>query len=310
MVFHNATFIVCVNKNILPFLKLLKSNFEKSGVRYELFLITDISESETTYDFSELQPKIVIEKSSNPFSPYDFLKELSKNFQNISTSNVFFILEPFLCNNNWAKDYIAEKKSLQDIGSFIVPFSTYINNLTLTYTLDRNFDLKSVYDLEKNKYCGIYLFSVETIHLLGALDNTETLEESIVQYSIRATKLGYKTIASLKMVIPIQKPIDITVDARKVKDLQISIRAFSPIEEMAYQDLDNLLHEENLPAQKFLFEFSCVFGFRCMCLNKENLEKIDWFATKFNLKYEIKSKFLNAEQKLINNVWVIFSTIV
>jgi hypothetical protein len=94
----------------------------------------------------------------------------------------------------------------------------------------------------------------------------------------------------------------------KVNKLQIPLRTLTPIEEMAYHDLDNLLHEENLPAQKFIFEFSCVFGFRCMCLNKQNLEKIDWFATRFNLKYEIKSKFLNAEQKLNNNVWVIFST--
>jgi len=308
MVLHTATFIVCLDKNTLPLLKLFKSNLEKSGVRYELFLIVDITDLETTYDYSVLQPKIVIEKTKTTLCPYDFAEKFSKALENISTSNVFFILEPFLCNDNWAKTYINEKNNLQDIGSFVIPFSTYINNLNLTYTLDRNFDLKSVYDLEKNKYCGVYLFSTDRIHLLGAINNCKTLEESIVKYSIRASKLGYKTIASLQLLIPINEAINITVDSINIKKLQIPLRTFTPIEEMAYHDLDNLLHEENLPAQKFLFDFSCVFGFRCMCLNKQNLEKIDWFATRFNLKYEIKSKFLNAEQKLNNNVWVIFST--
>jgi hypothetical protein len=306
MVLHTATFIVCLNKQTLPFLKLFKSNIEKSGVRYELFLVSDISELEATPDYSELQPKLIIENTNK--NHIDFTHKISQSFKNISTSNVFFILEPFLCNNDWAKNYINEKNNLQDIGSFVIPFSTYINNLNLTYTLDRNFELKSVYDLELNKYCGIYLFSTDRLNLLGAIDNCETLEEAIVKYSIRASKLGYKTIASLQLIIPIQQPIDITVDSKKVKNLQIAVRTFTPIEEMAYHDLDNLFYEENLPAQKFLFEFSCVFGFRCMCLNKQNLEKIDWYATRFNLKYEIKSKFLNAEQKLNNNVWVIFNT--
>lgn len=308
MVLHTATFIVCLDKNTLSLLKLFKSNLEKSGVRYELFLISDITDLEATPDYSILQPKIVIEKTNNSEFQYDFLEKFNKALENISTSNVFFILEPFLCNDNWAKNYINEKNNLQDIGSYVIPFCTYINNLTLTYTLDRNFDLKSVYDLETNKYCGIYLFSTDRIHLLGAIDNCETLKESIVKYSIRASKLGYKTIASLQCIIPTQQPINITVEAINIKRLQIPLRTFTQIEEMAYHDLDNLLHEENLPSQKFLFEFSCVFGFRCMCLNKQNIEKINWFATRFNLKYEIKSKFLNAEQKLNNNVWVIFST--
>ena len=72
-----------------------------------------------------------------------------------------------------------------------------------------------------------------------------------IQY---ASKLGYKTIASLQLLVPIEPLKNISVEFNKVNKLQIPLRTFTPIEEMAYHDLDNLLHEENLPAKKFLFE--------------------------------------------------------
>ena len=59
MAFPTATFFVSVDKKTFPFLSLFKSNFDKSGVRYELIILSEIT---TGYDYSELKPKLIFLK--------------------------------------------------------------------------------------------------------------------------------------------------------------------------------------------------------------------------------------------------------
>ena len=77
-----ATFIVSVNEKLLPFLTLIKGNLDKSGVRYELFIISNL---ETQYDFSDLKPKMVLKAN-----PEKLETEILNEFLlSISSSSIF-----------------------------------------------------------------------------------------------------------------------------------------------------------------------------------------------------------------------------
>jgi hypothetical protein len=302
MIISNATFIVSVNEKFLPFLKLLKGNFEKSGVRYELFIISNLS---TPYDFSDLKPKMVLETNSEKFET-----EILNDFLlSISTSNIFIIQEPFLCSDNWAKDNIHVKDNLLNIGVLTIPFNTYYNNFNLTHTLNKNFDLEDICALNKNIYCGLTIISLDTVKMLGAFNTDFPIVEAILEYSIRATKLGYQNYSSLNFITPIYDKIE-SIEISEILEnanIHIPLKTFSPIEEMAYHDLDNFLHTNKLDGQKFYLEFSGVFGFRCSSINSILIKNINSFSKRFNLSYEIKSIFLEQEQKLNRNIWIMFS---
>lgn len=302
MKISNATFIVSIDENFLPFLNLLKGNLDKSGVRYELFIISNL---QAPYDFSDLKPKMVLEANPDKLET-DILNEF---LLSISTSNVFIIQEPFLCSDDWAKNNICVKDNILNIGVLTIPFNTYHNNFNLTSTLNKNFDLEDVCALDKNIYCGLSIVPLETIKMLGAFNTNYTLKKAVLEYSIRATKLGYQNYSSLNYITPIyDKPITVEVsEISEITNLQIPLKLFSPIEEMAYHDLDNFLHTNKIDGQKFYLEFSGVFGFRCSSINSILIKSINSYSKRFNLSYDIKSMFLEQEQKLNRNIWILFS---
>ena len=297
-----ATFIVSVNEKLLPFLTLIKGNLDKSGVRYELFIISNL---ETQYDFSDLKPKMVLKAN-----PEKLETEILNEFLlSISSSSIFLIEEPFLCSDNWAKENIYVKDNLLNIGLLTIPFNTYHNNFSLTHTLNKNFDLQEVYALNKNINCGLTIIPLETIKLLGAFNCEYPIKKAILEYSVRATKLGYQNFSSVGFITPIYdkiESIELSVISETTR-VQVPLKQFSPIEEMAYHDLDNFLYTNKIDGQKFFLEFSGVFGFRCLSVSSILINKINLFSKRFNLSYEIKSMFLEQEQKLNRNIWIIFS---
>lgn len=303
MSFPTATFIVSVDKKTFPYINLLKANLDKSGVRYELIIL---SEHNQGYKFLELKPKLVIEKSNETNGAETFYQELNNFLANVSTPNVFFISEPFLCPENWAKRQIDTHNNILNIGVLTIAYSDVIKNLNLTHTLNRDYELTDVYALERNIYCGIYLLPIETIQTLGAFCVMPTFKESILQYSLRSLKMGLRNYASLELITAILSQEEILVLDESVSEIQIPIRPFNAIEEMAYHDLDNLLFENKISGKKFIFDFTGVFGFRSECLSQENIDQIHSFALRFNLTFNIKSGFLSREQLLNQNVWVIF----
>jgi hypothetical protein len=299
MKISNATFIVSIDENFLPFLNLLKGNLDKSGVRYELFIISNL---QAPYDFSDLKPKMVLEANPDKLET-DILNEF---LLSISTSNVFIIQEPFLCSDDWAKNNICVKDNILNIGVLTIPFNTYHNNFNLTSTLNKNFDLEDVCALDKNIYCGLSIVPLETIKMLGAFNTNYSLKKAVLEYSVRATKLGYQNYSSLSFITPIYDKTH-TVEVSEITNLQIPLKLFSPIEEMAYHDLDNFLHTNKIDGQKFYLEFSGVFGFRCSSINSILMKSINSYSKRFNLSYDIKSMFLGQEQKLNRNIWILFS---
>jgi hypothetical protein len=301
MEISNATFIVSINENFLPFLNLLKGNLDKSGVRYELFIISNL---EAPYDFSDLKPKMVLEANPDKLET-DILNEF---LLSISTSNVIIIQEPFLCSEDWAKENIYLKEKLLNIGVLTIPFNTFHDNFNLTSTLNKNFDLEDVNALNKNIYCGLSIVPLETIKMLGAFNPNNCLKIALLEYSVRATKLGYQNYSSLSFITPIYNKHSIELlDIPENSKLQIPLKLFSPIEEMAYHDLDNFLDANKIDGQKFYLEFSGVFGFRCSSINSSLINNINSYSKRFNLSYDIKSMFLDQEQKLNRNIWILFS---
>jgi hypothetical protein len=303
MAFPTATFFVSVDKKTFPFLSLFKSNFDKSGVRYELIILSEIT---TEYDYSELKPKLILEKSQELNGTELFYQRLNNSLANISTPNVFFISDPFLCSDNWAKKYINTKDKIQGIGVLTIAFSDSMKNLHLTHTLNNDIELTDVYTMERNVHCGLYLVPIETIQTLGAFSQMSDFKESILQYSLRALKMGLRNYVSLDLITGLLPQEEIVISEESVTDIQIPIRSFTPVEEMAYHDLDNLLFDNKINGHKFIFDFTGVFGFRCECLSHEFLIAIDSFALRFNLSFNIKSGFLSREQVLNKNVWVVF----
>jgi hypothetical protein len=301
MNFPNATFIVCVDENFIPYLKLLKSNLNKSGVRYELFILSLL---DFDFDFSDLQPKKVWKKSNiinDAFAVNEMLSE-------VSTENVLIIQEPFLCSENWCKEAVDTKKSILTLGVLIVPYVEHIENLYQTHTLNKNFDIMDIYALHRNKYCGVYLLSLDTITALGGFNTNLGLKYGILEYCTRAIKMGLVNYATLKTLISLTPKEEIVFYTETPEQIQVPLKTFSPVEEMAYHELDNLLHSCKIEAEKFMTEFMGVFGFRTMCLNQQNIQTIHSYCIRFNLSFEIKSGFLSPEQKLNKNVWIIFKT--
>lgn len=301
MNFPNATFIVCVDEKFIPYLKLLKSNLNKSGVRYELFILSLLDEK---FDFSDLQPKKVWKKSNvinDAFAVNEMLSE-------VSTENVFIIQEPFLCSENWCKEAIHTKSSILGLGVLIIPYVEHIDNLYQTHTLNKDFDIMDIYALHKNKYCGVYLLSLDTITALGGFNTNLGLKYGVLEYCTRAIKMGLVNYATLKTLTSLTSKEEIVFYTDTPAQIQIPLKTFSPVEEMAYHELDNLLYSCKIEAEKFMTEFMGVFGFRTVCLTQQHIQTIHSYCIRFNLNFEIKSGFLSAEQKLNKNVWIIFKT--
>lgn len=296
MNFPNATIILSVNKNFKPFLRLLFKNLQFSGVRYELFIISECEDC----NFEFLSPKkVYINKNGS-----ECINEI---IAQVSSSNLIFISEPFICKVNWLKNFISLKNKTLNCGSVILPFHSYISNLELTHRISCDFEIEDVYVTKKNVFCGITLLGLETVKMLGGFNIELPFDEAIVEYNLRAKKIGRNNIVSFEFLtalfehknIEISNCLDIIIE-RKIRD-------FTPIEQIAYHDLDNFFIHNKLEAEKFMFEFTGVFGFNCNCLNQNLTKNLNKFCAKFNLSYEIKSVFLSSAQRLDKTLYILFS---
>lgn len=292
----NATVIVSVQDNHKQFLKTLKNNLDKSGVRFELYIVSSIKE-----DFKWLKPVSVI---------YDDLSS-SGAFNGIladcRTENLIFIQDPFLGRNDWAKKMIILKSKLQSCGILNLAFTDYIGELNLTHSLNKDFELEDVYVLEDNIYCGTTLITKNEIQLLGAFNKELPLKTALLEYGYRVSRFGFQNYVSLELCIGLIKAQKEVFVGSDLTNLTIPLREFTAVEEMAYHDLDNLFFHNKMNAEKFMFEFTGVFGFRTDKLCGNTLTSLKQFAIRYGLEYEIKSLYLSVEQNLNKNVWVSFS---
>jgi hypothetical protein len=158
------------------------------------------------------------------------------------------------------------------------------------------------------EYCGVYLLSLDTITALGGFNTNFELKYGILEYCARAIKMGLVNYATLKTLTSLTLKEELEFHTNAIEQIQVPLKTFSPVEEMAYHELDNLLHTCKIEAEKFMTEFMGVFGFRTMCLTQKHLKTINSYCVRFNLNFEIKSGFLSPEQKLNKNVWIIFKT--
>jgi hypothetical protein len=173
--------------------------------------------------------------------------------------------------------------------------------------LNNEFELKDVLVPTKDIYCGLTLVGIETVKMLGGFNLELSFDEAVTEYTLRAKKIGQNNVVSfdfLTALLP-QKNIEI-IDSENLL-VERKIREFSLVEEIAYHDLDNFFDKNNIEGEKFMFDFTGTFGFRCMCLNQNTLKKLNTFCTHFNLSFEIRSYFLSAEQKLNKNLYVVFT---
>jgi hypothetical protein len=292
----NATIILSVNESFKPFLRLLNRNLQCAGVRYELFIISELLDC----NFEFLSPKKVFVKENGS-------ECINEVVAQTSTPNFIFISEPFLCKSNWLKDLINLKNKIQNCGNVILPFHSFINNFEFTHTLNNDFELEDVLVPIKHIYCGLTLVGIETVKMLGGFNLDLLFDEAVTEYTLRAKKIGQNNIVSFDFVTALlkQKTIEIT-DTNNLL-VERKIREFTPVEEIAYHELDNLFYQNQIEGEKFMFDFTGTFGFRCMCLNQSALKKLDKFCIHYNLSFEIRSYFLSAEQKLNKNIYVVFT---
>lgn len=294
----NATIVVSVYDSFKPYLKLLNSNLSKSGVRFELFVITHLNNSE----FSILKPKQVFYAEKNKGS------ECINRIINENPNNDFvFISEPFLCNENWLLKHINFKNKLQGCGSVLMPFNRYISNFKLSYCLNKDFELSDVYIPNEISNFGIPLICNESIKSIGGFNTNLSVEQGVLEYLYRISKVGFSNLASFEFLTPILNRNAIHFENEQKVDIYQPIREFSPIEEIAYHSLDDFFAKNNLEAEKFMFDLTATFGFRCMCLTQDLIKKIDSFCLNHNLTYQIKSQFLSSEQRLNKNTYIILS---
>jgi hypothetical protein len=292
----NATIILSVNESFKPFLRLLNRSLKCSGVRYELFIISELLD----FNFEFLNPKKV-------FTDKNGSECINKIVAQTSTPNFVFISEPFLCKENWLKELINLKNKIQNCGNVILPFHSFIDNFELTHTLNNEFELEDVLVPIKNIYCGSTLIGIETVKMLGGFNLELPFDEAVTEYTLRTKRIGQNNVVSFDFQTALLDKKNVEIPDDKNLVVERKIREFSPVEEIAYHDLDNFLNKNGIQGEKFMFDFTATFGFRCVCLNQSDLKKLDMFCIHFNLSFEIRSYFLSAEQKLNKNTYVLFT---
>ena len=296
MQFYTVTIIFNFNKLSVSYIDLFKKNLEISGVKYEIFILSEFDDIK----FDLLKPKKIYNNSN-------FVESINEIIAKSSTENFVFISEPFLCKKNWLKDSLIFKKKIRNCGTFIVPFSNFISNFKIINAFNQFEDIIEVLSLEKNIYCGISIIEKKSINLIGGFNTDLLFEESLIEYSLRLKKVGKINIAD-QFITPIlseQKieftDIDNLIIERKIKDLTI-------VEEIAYHNLSFLIEKCNLEANKFTLDFLGVFGFKCKSLNNKQLKKILSFCKLYNLSFEVNSLIIPKEYNLQKNLFVIFTT--
>jgi hypothetical protein len=294
----NVVIVVSINQNFKPFLKLFNLALNDSGVRFELYVITELEKEEISF----LKAKKIFHQKNTLGSEY--LNEIITN-----QSNYFvFISEPFLVEKNWLKKMINFKQKLLNCGSCILPFHSHIDNLELNLVLNNDYELSSVYTQKEDGYCGITLFGQEVINAIGGFNCELDFNNAILEYTLRSKKKGFQNFVCFEFATNIFNKKKLFYN-KNITVIERPIREFTTIEEIAYNNLDNLFATENIEAEKFMFDFTATLGFRCVSLDVKQINSIINFGNQHNLQFTIKSNFLSTEQRLNKNIYLFFNLI-
>jgi len=290
----NCTIILVVQDSTKFQFSLLKNMLDFSGVNFELIVLTEKSQA----IYEELNPSKVFAINNN------LVKCLNGSVEIAKSSNLVFVNQLFIPKKNWLKDCLTKINQCK-INCLIAPYISYIQHLEKSEFLNPYGELYDCLVPTKNfnDIFGVHIFNKQVFNNFGGFvfQNLIGFEDCIIHYR-------QKIFNSLIDTNFIHNVSDCNYTAIIQKHLleKTPLREFTPIEEIAFHNLDNLIETEIFEFEKFMLPFFGKFGFRCNSINKNKLEQINNFATYYDLTFEINTIFPQ-KQNFKNNLYVLMA---
>ena len=291
---NSISLILCVNGSCGFSEVVLKNTLKKAGVDYQLLVYS-----------KKVSPQIrhLFEKASDVFvdgSEFENTPQaLNYLLDYVTGSKIVFVPYEAVLPENWLFDFINYFDSFDQIGALTTPFKVDTLETKPVQVLDANFDVQTLYSSENGDHFGITCIKRDTSLLVGAFDESLTTFYSFKQYLYRIAMTGFKNYCFLSIPSTNLLKHDCSksehdlyqstlTELLKTKNPFIQLHTLTELQEIAYHDLDNVIHALNNNCQKFCSKYTSRFGLICENLNKKQLGDISKFARKYGFQFKIE----------------------
>lgn len=291
----SCTIFLIVDKSPKQDILVYKNLLSNCGVKYELFTC----EKTPLLDENE-----ILNANVRYGKHYDFPKGLNEAIYRSTTEYILFINQPFIAEIDWLKDCLNFIEN-SEANCLIMPYLSYRKAFHKTEFLNPYGEIMDVLvtETKPNDILGMHIFKKSVFYNMGGFIGYQysNLEECLIHYRKKIENViiynqYLKTIRDNYFTCEINKDF-----------LQLQpVRDFSPVEEIAYHNLEDFLEKKlGIVANKFAFDFQGVFGFRCETLNNAQFKELQFFCTKYNLEFEMKYASVEKEKTINQNLFVI-----
>lgn len=294
----SCTIFLIVDDNRKQEILLYEDLLKRSGLKYELFTCSGTPISD---DVRRLKPNLAFGFS------HDFPRQLNDAVSKSTTEFIAFLNVPFIAQNDWLKEYV-EFLEKSEANCLIVPYLNYrkdFHNSEYLNPYGEIMDVK-ISDTKPNDILGMHIFRTNTFYDIGGFVGSQksVLNECLIHYRKKCVNV----IVYNSFLNNIRDEF-YSCNIDKVYLQLQPVRDFSPVEEIAFHNLDDFLIQKlKIEPKKFALDFIGYFGFRCDSLNSEQLAEVINYATFYNLQFEIKYAPIENTKRISKNIYVLMKT--
>lgn len=223
------------------------------------------------------------------------------NYLLTKITGTYVVLMPYeaILPSKWLSEFLFVFNSFEHFGALTIPYKVDTIELKPVQVLNQNYEIQTLYCAEEYDHYGITCFKTHTLLMTGAFDETLPLKLSLRQYLFRIAMTGLKNycvlnIPSTSLIQTINSQNEFVLYQNTLKELVrkknpfLQLHNLTPLEEIAYHDLDNLVFKLNNGAQKFCSKFIRHFGIVCPSLNSKQINQVKKYALKYNFNFRIE----------------------
>jgi len=290
----SCTIFLVVNETKKQDLLIYSDTLNKCGVKYELFTCNKSYVCEKT---KSLKPNKAFTNQNN------ISLTLNQAVCSSTTDYILFINTPFICEANWLKEYLQFFET-SEADCLIVPYLDNIDKFVKSEYLNPFGEILDIQiaDNSDTNILGMHLFKTSTFLINGGFVsyNFSPIDECLIHYRKKCENV----IVYNQFLKNIYEQ-NFTAEINQKFLQKTPVRNFSPSEEIAFHNLDVFFLKTDLKAQKFMFDFLGVFGFRCEGLNKAQLISLLEYSKFYDLNIDVQYISAKQEKRIRNNIFVV-----
>ena len=291
---NSISLILCVNGSCGFSEVVLNNTLKKAGVDFQLLVYSEKISPQVRHLF-EKTSDVFVDGSEFENTP----QALNYLLDYVTGSRIVFVPYEALLPENWLFDFVHFFDCFDQIGALTIPYKVDTLQTKPVQVLDTNFEIQTLYCAERGDHFGVTCLKKSTALLVGAFDESLEAPFSLKQYLYRVGMTGFKNYCYLSIPSSVLIQVQLSqkggemfentlAELLKTKNPFVQLHTLNELQEIAYHDLDNVIHRLDNDCQKFCSKYTSQFGLICTSLNKIQVALISKFARKYDFQYRIQ----------------------